>query len=157
MTANILNLPRYRVLRVEETEHDYHVYAEVVQSLFFCPVCNSGQTVGFGRRERMIRDLPMQGRRVAIYIDTRRLKCRACERTFYEPLPDVDSKRLMTSRLLKWVGQQSLKRTFTSVAEEIGITEGTVRLIFKDLASAEGLHKRQIARPKFVRRRCEGC
>lgn len=133
MTANILNLPSYRVLRVEETEHDYHVYAEAIQSLFFCPVCNSGQTVGFGRREQMIRDLPMHGRRVAIYIDTRRLKCRGCERTFYEPLPDVDGKRLMTSRLLKWVGRQSLKRTFTSVAEEIGITEGTVRLIFKDL------------------------
>ena len=28
MAANILNLPQYRVLRVTETDHDYHVTAE---------------------------------------------------------------------------------------------------------------------------------
>ena len=36
MPANILNLPQYRVLRVEETDHDYHVtnaYTESLNSL----------------------------------------------------------------------------------------------------------------------------
>lgn len=135
MTPNILNLASYRVLRVEETEHDYHVYAEAVQSIFFCPACNSSQVVGFGRREQLVRDLPTHGRRVGIYIDTRRFKCRDCSRTFYEPLPEADSRRLMTSRLVRWVGQQSLKRTFAGVAEEVGITEGTVRLVFKDFVA----------------------
>jgi transposase len=135
MTTNILNLASYRVLRVEETEHDYHVFAEAVQSVFFCPTCNSSQVVGFGRREQMVRDLPTHGRRVGIYIDTRRFKCRDCSRTFYEPLPEADSRRLMTSRLVRWVGQQSLKRTFAGVAEEVGITEGTVRLVFKDFVA----------------------
>ena len=32
MPANILNLPQYRVLRVEETDHDYHVTAEPVST-----------------------------------------------------------------------------------------------------------------------------
>lgn len=30
MPANILNLPQYRVLRIEESDHDYHVTAEPV-------------------------------------------------------------------------------------------------------------------------------
>jgi transposase len=29
MPANILSLPDFRVQRVEEDDHDYHVYAEV--------------------------------------------------------------------------------------------------------------------------------
>jgi hypothetical protein len=29
MPANILNLPDFKVQRVEESDHDYHVYAEV--------------------------------------------------------------------------------------------------------------------------------
>ena len=29
MPANILNLPDYKVVRVEETDHDYHITAEV--------------------------------------------------------------------------------------------------------------------------------
>lgn len=28
MPANILNLPDFKVRRVEEADHDYHVYAE---------------------------------------------------------------------------------------------------------------------------------
>ena len=28
VNANVLNLPQYRVLKVDESEHDYHVYTE---------------------------------------------------------------------------------------------------------------------------------
>ncbi len=38
----------------------------------------------------------------------------------------------MTDRLVKWIGQRSLKATFASIAEEIGIDEKTVRNIFRD-------------------------
>ena len=41
----------------------------------------------------------------------------------------------MTERLVSWIGSQSVKRTFTSIAEEVGIAEATVRLIFKDYVS----------------------
>ena len=128
----ILQLPAYNVLKVESTEHDYHIVAEPVEPRRACPHCQSENTVGFGRREQLVKDLPIHGKRVGIYVDTRRFQCRACSRTFFEGLPDVDERRAMTTRLVKWIGHQSLKRTFTSIAEEVGITEGTVRLIFKD-------------------------
>ena len=38
----------------------------------------------------------------------------------------------MTSRLARWIGQQSLKRSFTSIADEVGVDEGTIRSIFRD-------------------------
>lgn len=131
----ILQLPAYNVLKVDSTEHDYHIVAEPVEPRRSCPHCQSANTVGFGRREQLVKDLPIHGKRVGIYVDTRRFQCRECNRTFFEGLPDVDERRAMTTRLVKWIGQQSLKRTFTSIAEEVGITEGTVRLIFKDFVA----------------------
>ncbi len=132
MPANILNLPAYRVLRVETNDHDYHITAEAVAPSKACPHCRSDNLVGFGRREQMVKDLPIHGKRVGLYVDTRRYRCRACTKTFYETLPEVDEKRLMTQRLTAWMGKQAIKRTFASIAEEVGCTEFTVRAVFND-------------------------
>jgi transposase len=132
MPANILNLQSYTVTALQENDHDYHVDAEVATSQAACPHCQSSNLVGFGRREQRVKDLPMHGKRVGLYVDTKRFKCRSCAKTFYEKLPAVDEKRLMTSRLVEWVGKQAIKRTFASIAEEVGVTEGTVRSVFSD-------------------------
>lgn len=132
MPANILNLADYTVLSVENTDHDYHIKAETKSIPSQCPTCQSKAIVSFGRREQLIKDLPMHGKRVGIYVSTRRMKCTSCTKTFSESLPDVDDKRSMTKRLLEWIGKQATKRTFVSIAEEVGITEGTVRIVFND-------------------------
>ena len=136
MPVNILNIPAYIVTGITENEHDYHINGEVKQSPANCPHCRSDNLVGFGRREQLVRDLPMHGKRVGLYVATRRYQCRGCVKTFYETLPEVDEKRLMTKRLLAWIGKQAVKRTFLGIAEEIGVTEGTIRLVFKDYVAA---------------------
>ena len=132
MPANILNLATYTVTAVEDNDHDYHINAEAKSAPTSCLHCQSNNLVGFGRHEQMVRDLPMHGRRVGLYIDTKRFKCRSCNKTFYEPLPSIDGKRLMTKRLVDWMGKQAIKRTFASLAEEVGCTEYTVRAVFRD-------------------------
>jgi len=132
MPPDLLNLAAYRVLSVEDNEHDYHIAAETIEPPKRCEHCFSQAIVGFGRREQMVRDLPTHGRRVGLYVDTRRFRCRSCSKTFYETLPDVDGKRLMTTRLTLWMGKQAVKRTFASIAEEVGCTEFTVRAVFND-------------------------
>lgn len=141
MPANILNLPAYAVRALEENDHDYHISAETATPPRSCPHCRSDKLQGFGRREQMVRDLPMHGKRVGLYIDTRRFKCLPCSVaqgktvTFYEALPEIDEKRLMTKRLTTWMGKQAIKRTFASIAEEVGCTEFTVRAVFSDYVS----------------------
>lgn len=130
-STNILNLPDYTVTRLEETPHDYHVYAAVNGAAHACVACRSTNVVGHGCNEQMIRDLPMHGKRVAVYVDVRRYLCRGCGKTFSLPLPQVDAQRAMTARLLGWIERESLRRTFASVAEEVGIDEKTVRNIFR--------------------------
>lgn len=132
MPTNILNLPSYIVLAVDQNDHDYHIKVEIKQPPSNCPLCHSDNLVGFGRREQMLKDLPMHGRRVGIYLNTRRMQCRGCNKTFSEPLPEVDERRAMTKRLVDWIGKQSVKRTFASISEEVGVTEGTIRNIFSD-------------------------
>lgn len=132
MPANILNLPSYTVTALQENDHDYHIDAIAKDRPERCPHCQSDNLVGFGRREQMVKDLPMHGKRVGLYVETKRFQCRSCTKTFYESLPDVDEKRMMTSRLAAWVGKQAIKRTFASIAEDVGINEGTVRSVFRD-------------------------
>ena len=135
MHHNVLNLPAYRVLGSTESEHDYHIKAETAEPLTICSNCRSREVVGYGRVEVLVHDLPMHGKRVGIYVDARRFKCKSCSKTFMEHLPDVNANRWMTDRLVKWVGQRSLTNTFTGIAEEIGVTEGTIRNVFSDYVS----------------------
>ncbi len=132
MPRNILNLPSYAISRIEKDGHDYHIWAEASGHPSSCQYCGRGEIVGFGRREQLIRDLPMHGKRVGIHVDTRRYRCRQCGKTFYEHPPDVDERRLMTSRLVDWVGKQSIKRPFTHLSDEVGLAENTIKNVFRD-------------------------
>lgn len=132
MPANTLNLPDFKVQRVEEVDHDYHVYAEVSNPSAVCTTCGSERLIGHGPNEQVIRDLPTHGKRLAICIDTRRWRCQSCGQTFMEALRAVNAKREMTDRLVKCIGQQSLKRTFASIADDTGLDEKIIRNIFRD-------------------------
>ncbi len=59
MPANILNLPCYKVRSIQENEHDYHIDVETQEAPTSCPHCQSDNLVGFGRREQMVKDLPI--------------------------------------------------------------------------------------------------
>ena len=136
MPRNILNLPSYIIARIKEDEYNYHVWTEAVNHPSTCQHCGHQEIVGFGRREQLIRDLPKHGKHVGIYVDTRRYRCRQCGKTFYERLPDVDVRRLMTARLVDWVGKQAIKQPFAHLADQIGLAENTVKNVFRDYINA---------------------
>lgn len=99
-----------------------------MQAVSACIHCQAGELVGFGRRERHIKDLPRHARRVGLYIDARRFQCRACSKTFYDALPEVADGRGLTARLARWIGRQSLKRPFLSISGETGRPQHLPRL-----------------------------
>ena len=134
MNPDLLNLSSYRVLQVEDADGDYQIKAETLSPPGRCVHCGSIDLVGFGRREQWIRDLPIHGKRVGIAVDTRRFRCKSCGRTFYEPLPAVDDKRLMTTRLKRWLEKKSLRHPFSQLSEETGVGALTIRKVFDDYA-----------------------
>jgi Micrococcal nuclease (thermonuclease) homologs len=102
MPANFLNLPSYRVLQVETNDHDYHIDAETIAPPITCPHCQSSTLEGFGRREQMVKDLPMHGKRVGVYVTTRRYRRKVCRITIQNT--DVNAEQLR--RGMAWVYRQ---------------------------------------------------
>lgn len=99
--TNILNWPDYKVLQVSELEHDYQIHAEVSEPPTHCPHCNHPEIVGFGRRDEVVMDTPVHGKRTGIMLNRRRFRCQSCRKTFLEPVPHKDERRQMTNRLMR--------------------------------------------------------
>lgn len=133
---NILDLEGWIVLDRLDRPGEYRFIAIPSAEPGACPACGAANLYRFGKRPELVMDLPMHGRRVGIQAQRRRYRCRECLHTFMESLPDVDPKHRATTRLVEWVAQQSLERTFTSVATEIGVSEMTVKRIFEEHVTA---------------------
>ncbi|WP_186214423.1 transposase family protein [Burkholderia gladioli] len=139
----IRGLPGYLVRHVDEGAKALVIDADVKLEVMPCPHCDSDQVVGFGRRHRTVIDRPTRGRSVQIQLTVRRLQCKACSRTFCEMLPGVNEKRFMTDRLVKWIVAQAAKRTYVSIASEIGVAESTIRSICRDFPDLDRPRGRQ--------------
>ena len=149
MHSDILNIPEYRVLQVDDSSPDYHIRAETISPHTVCIHCGATSLVRYGHREQLIHDLPIHGKRVGISVDTRRYRCKDCRKTFYEPLPAVDEKRRMTTRLVNWLGEHSARKTFTQLAEETGVSNMTVKAVFNDHSAKLGAALK-IETPEFM-------
>jgi transposase len=131
MPVSILNLPGLSVLDFKETDTDYHVQAEPTVISRLCPhFGRSNETVRHALKELFIRDIPAQGKSVAIHLNVPRLRCKPCDQTFTATVPEVDTIRQMTERLVKWLGRQSLEYTYAEVAKQVGVDEKTVHNVF---------------------------
>jgi transposase len=117
-----------------ENEHDMIVPAEYIVTPTVCVRCGvvDPRLKKHGVQEQLFMDTPNQGKRVGIRVRRQRYKCYDCGGTFQQELPDMDDKRHMTKRLVRYVERRSIERTFTEVATDIGVDEKTVRNIFNE-------------------------
>jgi transposase len=133
--STILNLPGWDVTKVDQSEHDYRVEARFTVEPPTCIHCGKGKLFGslyrHGTRPQLLMDLPVHGKRVGIVVKRVRYRCQDCKKTFLQPLPDMHAGGSMTNRLALWVAKESLRRTFVSIAHDVGVDEKTVRNLFK--------------------------
>ncbi|MFC6452342.1 transposase family protein [Paenibacillus vulneris] len=131
---DMLNLSKFNILGIKENE--FYILIQVVANSppLTCPHCGSiANLYKHDSREQICMDLPIQGKHVGLLIKRQRYRCRDCNRTFWEHLNHtIDEKRSCTKRLLSYIVKQSLKRTFVSISEEVGLHEKTIRNIFRD-------------------------
>lgn len=132
--VNILNLPDWEVLDMKETDHDYLIVARYTGEPEECKHClgPADHLYRHGLMEHRYMDLPMHGKRVGLKVQRQRYRCRRCSRTFLQYLPDMDERRSATNRLMAYIGRESMRRTFTSIADETGIDERSVRRVFHE-------------------------
>ena len=131
---DILNIDGLQVTQVQQNGNDYRITVETTSPPCCCPHCRevNPPLQKFGTKDQMFMDLPIHAKRVGILVKRQRFRCKSCGSTFLEELQMMDDKRSATTRMLKYVGEQLMQRTFVSIADEIGIDEKTVRNIFND-------------------------
>jgi transposase len=132
---DILKLTSLRVLAIDEYEHDLHIQAESLFSPLRCALCEHPKLYRHEVKAQLYMDLPIRGKRVGITVSRRRFRCCCCRRTFFEELPDMDEHHFCTRRLVNYVQQQALRRTFVSIADEVGLAEASIRLLFSEFAA----------------------
>lgn len=134
MIPTFLNLPDWEVASVKQSANDYRVEATYTDLPERCPYCPeslfAGKVYRHGTVQQEVMDLPAHGKRVGIALTRVRLRCQDCGRTFVQPIPDLDEKGTMTCRLVWYIEKQSLTKTFSAVAEEVGLVVNTVRNVF---------------------------
>ena len=122
----------YRVLSSESTSEGLRVSVEVLGERTECPYCQGREIGKWSKRSMVCLDLPFKGQPAAFHVEIKRYRCKRCERSFSQSLPEISETRAMTQRLLLWIGQEGQVRTFISIAEDIGADEKTVRNAFGD-------------------------
>lgn len=130
---DILNLSRLKIYGILESEHDLQIQVEITSPPSSCPHCGCvANLYKHSSREQICMDLPIRGKRVGLCVRRQRYRCRECNQTFWERIDDIiDDKRNCTKRLLAYIEKQSLKRTFVSISQEVGMDEKTIRNIFR--------------------------
>lgn len=135
MTPNFLNLPSWEVVSVKESKHDYRVEATYSPLPEWCPHCEvslfASKVYRHGTMKQEVMDLPSHSKRVGIVLTRVRFRCQDCKKTFMQPVPDIEEGGRMTCRLVRYIERESLRKTFTSVADEVGVVEGTIRNVFR--------------------------
>lgn len=131
MMPDFLHLPDLRTLTAHDQGDHYRVEAEGCVVPTECPSCLD-TIYGHGRQRQTYLDTPMHGKRVLIEIARKRYRCTQCGKTCFEPLPDIDSKRHATRRLVAYIEQRCLRKTFLELAREVGVDDKTIRGVFDD-------------------------
>ena len=139
---DLLGLENLDVVDFKANEHDYAIKVQTKKCTnITCPnmECGSMNFVKNGtKKNQFFWDIPISGKRVCLIIDRQKYKCKECGNTWLEELYEVDDDRKMTIRLINYIEMQSIykNRTFTSLADEIGVTEPTIKNVFNDIVRA---------------------
>jgi transposase len=77
--TDILNLPGWSVLAVDDQDGDYRIKAECLEVPKACPRCGvvSPKLYNYGGKEQVFMDLPIHGKRTGILCQRNRYKLRA--------------------------------------------------------------------------------
>ncbi len=131
---NFLNLPKWDIINSQEDDERYVVLVQPLTGYTACPACGSTALVRNGRDTQHLHDLPAQGKQVVIQVQRQRYLCRDCRTSCSQPLPDVDERRNMTRRLVEYIQRKSIstRRTFVSIAEEVGLDPRSIRNVFNE-------------------------
>lgn len=96
--------PAYELIqyRIKEDKVIFHIASTIAE--LECPFCGRKTSKVHSIYEREIQDLPMQGKKVILLVDIRKMRCMnpdCSHKTFSEKHPFVTAKSKKTNRLIQ--------------------------------------------------------
>jgi hypothetical protein len=152
-TANWLHLQRLRPVddgRMEDGE--FIIVCRTPDDLVILPerVCCAAPHLKLnGTKTIRVRHRRMQPMPTWLEIKRQRFKCRTCDATSYEVLPDIHEDHAMSRALEQEVFLSTIKRPFDDAAVFHQIKKGTARRIFLE-NSRERLRDYEISLPRVL-------
>lgn len=129
---DLLNLNGYRIKKVHENSYDINILLQRDVLINKCYNCGNEEAYKYGKRTVQYIDLPIRAKRVCLTIELQRYKCISCCTFYQDDTPHMSKYCKMSYRLEQYVLHQSTIRSFTHIANEIGVSEGNIRKLFKD-------------------------
>jgi len=94
-----------------------------------CPVCGS-KMHSHGRRSAKYTDTTFMGCPAKLVVDVPRTRCINCGHIWAPSVPAVDENHMMTSRVYSKIANLALKRSFSDISNEYGISKMTAKSVF---------------------------
>lgn len=92
---NIINLPNWVVVGIQQSQHDYRIEASYTVEPVACTHCGRGRLFNklyrHGTRPQLLMDVPTHGKRVGIVLHRIRYRCQDCGNMRSEWDVDVSS------------------------------------------------------------------
>ena len=143
-------MPDWTIESKHETARETTVEGRYDKEPDTCPHCGTiGQLYKHGARVVEVRDAPLWGKPLLVKIERRRYRCRSCQQTFAQPLPDIDDQRNMTARCIVFIQGQAVKRSFRDIADQIGVDPKTVAAVAQEHFQALEA-RRQVKAPTYL-------
>lgn len=149
--VNALFLENWTVTSYTATDETLTIEARYDLDPPSCPKCGvvGARLYKHGPAEVEYVEAPAYGMRCTIKVQTKRLKCLECGKTFMQPLPDMADGYLMTKRCLRYIEREVVNETFAKVARTVGVNDKTVRSIAKE-AMARWEAERRVYAPLIL-------
>ncbi len=126
----ILGFPQVTIERAEVQETEIHLYVKLRTESAICPQCHQECRDLHQNSVRVIRDLPLSGRRCYLHGRTRRFWCPRCGLPVVEPLEFVEPYRNYTTRYEAHIYELVRQNNISYVEGLEGVSYEVVERIF---------------------------
>jgi transposase len=126
----ILELPNFKVDKVETSSTEYNIYGSFTLKEGVCPSCQNTTALINQTRILKYRDLKISGRTVCLHVSIPQFSCSECGRYFLSHPDWITPGKSYTKRQAKWIFEMCRKQSFLEVAALTNMTEKTVSRVF---------------------------
>jgi transposase len=146
----LLGLPGYQITKIEEQAGSVRVSARYLGEIS-CPACQGTKLRCKDRRVRMLRHESWGMRSTVLAVETRKFRCAACGRYFWQRMPGVLPRKRATEpfrRMIFYRHWDGVSRSRLAQREHIG--SATVERWFHDMLAREVAKRSGAACPRVL-------